>query len=66
MPEMDNRRGLIMTGALMIVAGLVGTDEEVDLARTNINSKSIKPLTEKYFDMGKELIQLVKDHSIFT
>ena len=32
MPEMDDRRGIIMTGALMIVAGLVGTDEEVDLA----------------------------------
>lgn len=59
--SMSDRQGVIMTAALMIVAALVGTDEDVKSA-IRLNNDDKKILASKYFETAKDVISHLRKY----
>jgi len=52
----DDRKGVLMTGTMMMVSALYGTDEDVSIAKKCDGPSKIL-MSNKYFDQAQKLLE---------
>ena len=55
---MNDKSGVILTAALMIIAALSGNEEDIKMAK-NINAENMVKLANKYYEPAQKLVKLI-------
>ena len=58
MKKMDDKSGVILTGAILIITALKGTKDDIALAK-KLDSESLTKLSEKFYNDAQRFIKSI-------